>query len=76
MTSLTLRLPDETYRRLDEIARARGTSVDRLFDDMAALMVAESDAKAHFDARAARGTGQGRAGVGTVAQGRRDGGEE
>lgn len=74
MTSVTLSLPDETYRRLDEIARARGTSVDRLFDDMAALMVAESDAKAHFDARAARGQGKAERGLALLrkAAGERD----
>jgi predicted transcriptional regulator len=58
MTSITVRIPDETYRRLDEIARDRGTSIDRLFDDMAALMVAQSDAEARFRARAQRGQGK------------------
>ena len=53
MTSVTVSLPDETYRRLDEIARSRGTSIDRLFDEMAALMVAESDAEARFLEKAA-----------------------
>nr|WP_093192122.1 toxin-antitoxin system HicB family antitoxin [Thiocapsa sp. KS1] len=59
-------MPDETYRRLDEIARLRGTSIDRLFDDMAALMVAESDAEGRFRARARRGYGKAERGLGLV----------
>lgn len=58
MTSVTVRLPDETYRRLDEIARERGTSVDQLFDDLAAQMVAEKDAETRFSTRVMRGQGR------------------
>jgi predicted transcriptional regulator len=58
MTSFTLSLPDATYRRLDEIARVRGVSVDELFGRMAAAVVAEADAEARFRARAQRGQGR------------------
>lgn len=68
MTSVTVSLPDETYRRLDEIARERGTSIDRLFDEMAALMVAESDAEARFRTRARRGQGKAGRGLGLLSQ--------
>ena len=68
MTSVTVSLPDETYRRLDEIARVRGTSIDRLFDEMAALMVAESDAEACFRTRARRGQGKAGSGLGLLSQ--------
>ncbi|NCA72408.1 MAG: toxin-antitoxin system HicB family antitoxin [Sphingobacteriia bacterium] len=61
-------MPDETYRRLDEIARLRGTSIDRLFDDMAALMVAESDAEDRFRARVRRGYGKAERGLGLLSQ--------
>ena len=57
MTSVTLSLPDETYRQLNALAQQRGTSIDQLFDDMAAWMVAESEAEARFRLRAARGQG-------------------
>lgn len=76
MTSVTVRLPDETYRRLDEIARARGTSVDRLFDDMAALMVAEVDAETRFRARADRGRGKTERGLALLRKVAGHGGEE
>jgi len=58
MTSVTVSLPDETYRRLDEIAHVRGTSIEPLLDDMAAVMVAETDAEARFRVRAQRGQGK------------------
>ena len=58
MTSLTLTLTDDTYRRLDQLAQDRGQSIDALFDAMAQHLVAEADAEAHFRVRAERGRGQ------------------
>ncbi len=57
MTALTLRLPDDKYRRLKEVAHQRGTSVNRLIDEMATLMLAELDAETRFLIRAERGRG-------------------
>lgn len=53
-----MRFPDEKYRRLKTLARARGTSVNRLVDEMATLMIAEFDAETRFQARAERGCGR------------------
>jgi predicted transcriptional regulator len=58
MTALTIRLPDEKYRRLKEIAQQRGTSVNRLIDEMATAMLAEFDAETRFLLRAERGRGK------------------
>lgn len=58
MAALTVRLPDEKYRRLKALARARGTSVNRLVDEMATLMIAEFDAETQFQARVERGRGR------------------
>lgn len=58
MAALTVRLPDEKYCRLKALARARGTSVNRLVDEMATLMIAESDAETRFRVRAERGRGR------------------
>ncbi|MBK1703743.1 ribbon-helix-helix domain-containing protein [Halochromatium glycolicum] len=63
MTSLTVTLPDDTYRRLNEIAQGRGQSIDALIDAMANHLVAEADAEARFRARAARGQGQSERGL-------------
>ena len=62
MSALTLRLPDDKHDRLKTLARQRGTSVNRLMEEMATLMLAEFDAETRFAARAARG--QGKAGHG------------
>ena len=57
MTALTLNLPDEQLRRLEVVARARGTSVARLFEEMSSVMLAEADAEIRFQLRAQRGAG-------------------
>jgi hypothetical protein len=58
MSALTVRLPDDKYRRLKELSRRRGTSVNRLIDEMATLLLAEFDAETRFALRAARGKGR------------------
>ncbi|MFT4243507.1 MAG: toxin-antitoxin system HicB family antitoxin [Acidovorax sp.] len=55
MTALTVRLPDEKYRRLKALAQSRGTPLNRLIDEMATLMLAEFDAETRFKLRAERG---------------------
>jgi len=58
MTALTLRLPNDKHARLKTLARRRGTSVNRLMEEMATVMIAESDAETRFLARAGRGRGR------------------
>lgn len=58
MTALTVRLPDDKYRRLKALAQQRGTSVNRLVDEMATLLLAEFDAETRFTVRAQRGQGR------------------
>jgi predicted DNA-binding protein len=55
MSALTIRLPDDKHERLKELSRRRGTSVNRLIDEMATLMLAEFDAETRFLLRAKRG---------------------
>nr|WP_200376106.1 toxin-antitoxin system HicB family antitoxin [Thiocystis violacea] len=61
-------MPDDTYQRLNEIARTRGVSVGQLFDRLAATLVAEADAEARFRARAQRGRGQAERGLALLRQ--------
>jgi hypothetical protein len=56
MTALTLNVPDEKPHRLEMAAQARGTSVDRLFDEMSTVLLA--DAQTRFCVRAERGAGR------------------
>ena len=58
MSALTVRMADDKYLRLKALSRRRRTSVNQLFDEMATLLLAESDAQTHFQLRALRGTGQ------------------
>ncbi len=57
MTALTVRLPDDKHRRLKALAQTRSTSINRLFDEMATLILAEFDAETRFQLRAERGRG-------------------
>lgn len=58
MSALTIRLPDEKYQRLKALSRHRGTSVNRLIDEMATMMLAEFDLETRFQLRAERGKGK------------------
>ena len=58
MSALTLRLPDDKHARLRALARSRGTSVNRLLDEVTTLLLAEFDAETRFRLRAERGAGK------------------
>lgn len=58
MAALTLRIPDDKHQRLRALAQTRGTTINRMLDDMTTLMLAEFDAETRFQLRAARGAGQ------------------
>lgn len=63
MSALTLRLPDDKHARLRALAQSRGTSVNRLLDEVTTLLLAEFDAETRFQLRAARGAGQAERGL-------------
>jgi predicted transcriptional regulator len=65
---LTLRLPDDKHDRLKTLARQRGTSLNRLMEEMATLMLAEFDAETRFALRAARGRGKTKRGLSLLAK--------
>jgi len=58
MSALTIRLPDDKHQRLRALAQSRGTSVNRLIDEMTTLMLVEFDAETRFRLRAELGAGQ------------------
>ena len=68
MSALTLRLQDEKYRRLKEMARQRGQSVNRLLDEVTTLLLAEYDAETRFLIRARRGAGRQERGLALLAK--------
>ena len=68
MSALTVRLPDDKHQRLRALAQSRGTTLNRLIDDMATVMLAEFDAETRFKLRAARGTGRTERGLALLAK--------
>lgn len=58
MAALTLRLPDDKHERLRALAQSRGTTLNRMLDEMATLMLADFDAETRFRLRAASGAGK------------------
>ena len=54
MSALTIRLPDDTHPRLRARAESRDTTLNRLIDDTATLLLAEVDAETRFKLRPAR----------------------
>ena len=68
MSALTVRLADDKHQRLRALAESRGTTSNRLIDDMATVMLAEFDAETRFKLRAARGAGRSERGLALLAQ--------
>ena len=56
MTTLTLRLPDDTHARLKELARYRGVSLNKLMEELSTIAVAQHDAEIRFRRLAAVGS--------------------
>ena len=57
MSALTVRLPDDKHDRLRALAASRGTTLNRLIDEMTTMMLVEHDAEVRFRLRAQRGAG-------------------
>jgi predicted transcriptional regulator len=58
MSALTVRLPDDKHARLRALAQSRGTTLNRLIDEMTTMMLVEHDADVRFRLRAAKGEGK------------------
>lgn len=68
MSALTIRMADDKYERLKDLSKRRGTSVNRLIDEMATLLIAEFDAEARFLLRAEQGKGRTQRGLDLLAK--------
>lgn len=58
MSTLTIRLPDDTAERLKSLARSRGLSVNKLVEEMSTQALAAFDVETRFRAMAAQGDPQ------------------
>ena len=48
MTTMTLRLPDDTHARLKDLARHRGVSLNKLMEELSTIAVTQHDAETRF----------------------------
>jgi hypothetical protein len=55
MSTLTIRLPEDQHERLRDLARRRGISLNKLFEEFAYKALAEADTQTRFAIRASRG---------------------
>ena len=55
MSTLTIRMPDDTHARLRDLARVRGVSINKLIEEMATATLAAHDAEVRFRLMASRG---------------------
>ena len=56
MSTLTIRLADDSHEWLKELARHRGVSVNKLMEELSTIAVTQHDAKMRFRALAACGS--------------------
>lgn len=52
MTSFTIRLPDTQHERLKQLASERGVSMNKLFEELSARVIAEHDVEMRVRSRA------------------------
>ena len=55
MSTLTIRLPDDTAERLKTLARSRNLSVAKLIEELSIQAITAADVEVRFKALAARG---------------------
>lgn len=55
MVTLTIRIPDDKHARLQEIARSRGISINKLIEELSMIALADNDTYTRFQAIAATG---------------------
>ena len=58
MSTLTIRLPDDTAQRLKSLAQSRGLSMNKLVEQLSAHALSAWDTENHFRALAATGNVQ------------------
>ena len=56
MSTLTIRLPDDTHARMKALARQRAMSVNKLMEELCTIAVTQHDAETRFRALSARGS--------------------
>jgi len=55
MGTVTVRLPDDTHRRVKELAASRKTSVNKLYEEFTTMALSAFDAENRFNAMTGKG---------------------
>lgn len=55
MSVMTIRLPDAQHKRLRQLARTRGVSINKVIEELTTRALTEFDLETRFRTRAARG---------------------
>ena len=55
MSTLSIRLPDDTADQLKNLARSRGISVNKMIEDLSVRAIAAWDTENHFRVMAGKG---------------------
>ena len=58
MATMTIRLPDEKQKRLAQLAKHLGISVNKLIDEIATVRLAQFDAEMQFRRLASQGSAE------------------
>jgi len=56
MGTVTVRLPDDTHKRIKELAASRKTSINKLYEEFTIMALTAFDAENHFKAMAGNGS--------------------
>ena len=59
MGTVTVRLPDDTHKRIKELAASRKTSINKLYEEFTIMALTAFDAENHFNAMAGKGKKRG-----------------
>jgi hypothetical protein len=55
MSTVTLRIQDSKHERLKQYAKVQGISLNKLFDELATVALAQFDTKTRFELKVAKG---------------------
>ncbi len=56
MGTITVRLPDDTHKRIKELAASRKTSINKLYEEFTVMALTAFDAENRFKAIAGKGS--------------------
>ena len=56
MATITVRLPNDAHKRIKDLASSRNISVNKLYEELSIIALAEYDAKTRFKVRSAAGS--------------------